>query len=473
MTTKLVNLFKARYGFEPESVDYVGAHASNRQIYRIRGKNQSVIGIINSDIMENQAFVVFARHFRRHGLPVPEILADDPAQYAYLEEDLGDSTLLDLVTAARSRGEGFSESIEDLYTKAVNYLPRFQVIAGRDIDYSYCYPRPRYDRESMLWDMDYFREQFLNRSGCAFDSGALSQDFEIFADFLAEADSNFFMYRDFQARNIMVQNGELYFIDFQGGRRGPLQYDLASLLYQSTAYIPQEVRDRLLARYLDALALVHPLDRASFMKHYRGYVLIRLLQVLGAYGRKGLGEGKRYFTDSIPHALNAMRSFLEKMGMPIALPALSEVLRKIVDAPLGATPVPLTVSISSFSFKSGLPESNAGHGGGFVFDCRCLPNPGRDERFKKLTGRDQSVVEFLRVSEEVGRFFEGCAALVEQAVTNFQSRRFASLTVCFGCTGGQHRSVFLAEELARRLRAKYSIVVTVEHRDMPAFEGAE
>ncbi len=350
-------------------------------------------------------------------------------------------------------------------------MPRFQIEAGRDLNYKLCYPRASFDRQSMAWDLNYFKYYFLKLAGIPFNEQALEDDFGRLTRFLLRADRDYFLYRDFQSRNIMLRDGAPYFLDYQGGRKGALQYDIASLLYDAKADLPPELRQQLLDRYLDGLAGFIELDRAVFMRHFHGYVYIRLMQALGAYGFRGFYERKAHFLQSVPYALQNLRWLLQNVELPIALPALMEAFQRAVDSDKlqGLTfeaENPITVRISSFSFHRGPLQDETGNGGGFVFDARGLPNPGREERFKTLTGKDAPVADYLSQQESVHQFLISAMSLVDASVSNYQSRGFQNLMVSFGCTGGQHRSVYLAEQLAKHLRAQSGVEVVLRHREL-------
>ena len=456
---------------------------SGRRIIRLFGQNTKAVGILYEVREENLAFLEFSRHFRKHGLPVPEIYADDLSQGAYVEEDLGDTTLFDFLSLNR-KGEDIAPAVLESYRKALAVLPRFQVVAGRDLNYKVCYPRSSFDRQSIAWDLNYFKYYFLRLAGIPFNEQALEQDFTRMTKFLLSAPHDYFLYRDFQSRNIMLRNGEPFFVDYQGGRKGALQYDPASLLYDAKADLPPALRQRLLDHYLDVLAELIPLDRAVFMQHYYAYVYVRILQALGAYGFRGFYERKPHFLQSVPYALKNIRWLLHNVELPISLPTLTDAFRamlaseKLLHLPTegdlasaqtsGATPhSPLTVRIFSFSFhRGGVPKDESGNGGGFVFDGRSLPNPGREERFKDLTGKDAPVAEYLDHQESVHKFFANVSSLVEGSVREYQRRGFSSLMVSFGCTGGQHRSVYLAEQMAKYLRAKNGVEVVLRHCEL-------
>src|SRR5579864_3446240 len=421
---------------------------SGRRIVRLSGENASAIGILYDVREENIAFLEFSRHFRRHGLPVPEIHAEDLNHGAYLEEDLGDTTLFDFLADNRD-GANVAAAVVEVYRKALSVLPRFQIDAGRDLNYKVCYPRASFDRQSISWDLNYFKYYFLRLAGIPFSEQALEQDFARLTKFLLTAPHDYFLYRDFQSRNIMLRDGQPFFLDYQGGRRGALQYDIASLLFDGKADLPPALRQQLLEHYLAALTGHIELDRDAFMRHYYGYVYIRIMQALGAYGFRGFYQRKTHFLQSVPFALKNIRWLLDNVELPIALPNLMLAFRKMLQSEklqvASSEPEKLTVRIVSFSFHRGVPQDNSGHGGGFVFDARALPNPGREERFKSVTGKDDVVIEYLKRHESVRKFSENAIALVDASVSNYLQRGFKNLMVSFGCTGGQHRSVYLAE----------------------------
>ncbi|MCB0643096.1 MAG: phosphotransferase, partial [Phaeodactylibacter sp.] len=356
------------------------------------------------------------------------------------------------------------------YRQVVEALPRLQVLGGEGLDYSLCYPQGDFDARAMHWDMQYFKYYYLKLLDFPFDERALEADFESLSSWLATAGADHFMLRDCQSRNIFIKAGMPYFIDFQGGRLGPLQYDLVSLLWQAKANIPQQDREQLVACYLDSLEQLLTVDRKAFLEFYYGFVLIRTLQVLGAYGLRGLVQQKAHFIQSIPLALANAAWLLEEGHVPAHLPALQQAVEMIVEqAPKMDQPLsdgaekPLVVTVQSFSFKRGLPTDEKGHGGGFIFDCRSLHNPGRYEPYKKLTGRDPEVQAFLRERSQMPKFLDHVYGLVDEAVRNYLERNFESLTVNFGCTGGQHRSVFAADQLAQHLQETFNVKVQLHH----------
>jgi aminoglycoside/choline kinase family phosphotransferase len=445
-----------------------------------------VIGALADDVAENEAFLAFTEAFRSAGLPVPEIYAVHPDRTAYLLTDLGDTTLFGTVAAIRER-EGVSaapgaaaplpEEALALYRRVVGWLPRFQVIGAERIDFSLAYPHASFGERSIRWDLNYFKYLFLKLAHVPFDEARLEADFSTLAEHLADAPADYFLYRDFQSRNVLIVEGDPWFIDYQGGRRGALQYDVASLLYDAKAGLSEQTRSVLLDAYLEALAEYVDVPRTSFLRYYRPFVLVRILQAMGAYGYRGFYERKQRFLTSVPYAVANLAAVLDAGPLGVELPELEAVLRRIIArpdfAPEEGSDPGLTVSIGSFSYKGGIPADDAGHGGGFVFDCRVLPNPGRREEYRDLTGLDPSVGAFLDDLPEAGPFWDSVVGLVDAAVDGYQRRGFRSLTVRFGCTGGQHRSVYFAERLAAHLAPR--VRVRVEHREReqwPAAPGA-
>jgi len=338
------------------------------------------------------------------------------------------------------------------------------------LNYKKCYPRASFDRQSIAWDLNYFKYYFLRLAGIPFNEQALEDDFSRLTKFLLTAPHDYFLYRDFQSRNVMLRDGQPFFVDYQGGRKGALQYDIASLLYDAKADLPPELRQQLLNHYLDTLTGFIDLDREAFLRHYNTYVYVRIMQALGAYGFRGFYERKVHFLQSVPYALKNVRWLLHNVTLPIALPTLMDAFNSMLRSEKlqGAAPgtETLTVRIFSFSFHRGWPKDETGNGGGFVFDGRSLPNPGREERFKALTGRDAPVIDYLNQQESAHQFLANVTSLVDASVSSYQRRGFKDLMVSLGCTGGQHRSVYLAEQLAKHLRGRSGIEVIVHHREL-------
>jgi aminoglycoside/choline kinase family phosphotransferase len=467
----LKQLFEQRFHSPVERVEPLQGElgGSGRKIIRLARGELSAIGILYGVREENVAFLEFSRHFRRHGLPVPEIYGEDLNQGAYLEEDLGDTTLFEFLSKNRA-GEKVAPEAVETYRKVAAVLPRFQVGAGRDLNYKVCYPRGSFDRQSIAWDLNYFKYYFLRLAEVPFNEQALEVDFGRLTKFLLSAPRDYFLYRDFQSRNIMLRDGQPFFLDYQGGRKGALQYDIASLLYDAKADLPPQLRQQLLDHYLEELASFIEVARDAFLEHYYAYVYVRIMQALGAYGFRGFYERKAHFLQSVPYALKNVRWLLHNVELPIALPTLMDAFKSMVGSEklraVASETDNLTVRIVSFSFHRGLPEDETGNGGGFVFDGRSLPNPGREERFEALTGRDAAVIEYLDQQESVHQFLDNVVSLVDASVSNYQNRRFKSLMVSFGCTGGRHRSVYLAEQLAKHLRGRSGVDVELRHREL-------
>jgi aminoglycoside/choline kinase family phosphotransferase len=473
MYEALVRLYSAHHGRAPRSILEIAGDGSSRSYYRLVGDDlRTAIGAIGPDREENRAFLSFTRAFRKAKLPVPELYGVDETAGVWLEEDLGDTTLFNALVEARKHepGSPFPTAMLPAYKRVVEVLPRFQVEGGRAVDYSVAYPRGAFDLQSILWDLNYFKYHFLKLAHVPFNEQRLENDFLALARYLLHADTSHFLYRDFQSRNIMMVEGEPYFIDYQGGRRGAPQYDIASLLYDAKAAIPDAMRAEILDHYLGALSNYLKFDRAEFIELYRGYVLVRIMQAMGAYGYRGFFERKPRFLQSVPYAARNIRALLES-GLPVALPELESVFQRIVQewAHRGeaAEPRPgLNVHIVSFSFRNGYPEDETGHGGGFVFDCRALPNPGRHLEYRTMCGRDAGVLEYIERRAESHFFWNHVRSLVDAQVEEYLRRGFSSLSISFGCTGGQHRSVYFAERLASHIRHEFPQVnVQLTHRE--------
>jgi aminoglycoside/choline kinase family phosphotransferase len=463
---KITALYESWAGEQVTSILPLTRTASNRSYFRITSATKKAIGTYGPDPKENTAFVSFTKSFYQKGLPVPELYAENLSEQIYIQEDLGGTTLYRFL---QENKDGFSESSMEMYKKVLAGLARMQVEGTKDLDYSVAYPRPDFDRQSMQWDLNGFKYFFLKLSGLTFDEQALEKDFDTLIDFLLSADRTYFMYRDFQARNIMLKDGEPYFIDYQGGRRGALHYDPASLLFQPKAAIPFAIREELMSYYLDVIAEMIPVDREKFMDHFYGYVMIRRIQAFGTYGQRGLHERLAYFINGLPIALQDIKWVLDNKELPIEIPELLRVLRLAIEDPRFQPAGKqtdnkfLTVRVNSFSYKFSHPEDPSGNGGGFVFDCRFINNPGRYEPYKKLTGRDEPVIKFLKENSNIADYLNNIYHIVDEAVENYIERKFTSLMVNFGCTGGQHRSVYAADMLAAHLEQKYGVNVELKH----------
>ncbi|MCX6282141.1 MAG: phosphotransferase [Bacteroidetes bacterium] len=467
---KIARLYKDWSGSEAFKILKLAGSGSYRQYYRLTGASGTVVAAYNADVRENLAFLKFSRHFKAMELPVPRVFHTASDSEAYLLEDLGDTTLFSALTRLRTRENYIHPDIVKLYLKVVEYLPRFQIIAGHSIPFDYCYPRPAFDRQSMMWDLNYFKYYFLKLAKIPFDEQTLEEDFNTLTSFLLEVRADNFMYRDFQSRNIMIHNNAPWFIDYQGGRKGALQYDLASLLYDAKADLPEDFRSQLLNHYIKVGMQFSSSEETRFRKYFDGFVLIRILQAMGAYGFRGYYENKPLFLQSIPFAVQNIKILRERDQIPVRLPMLMKALDEITGSPafsgIKSTKSDLTVNVISFSYKKGIPADESGNGGGFVFDCRALPNPGRYPEFSDISGRDKLVIDFLRKEPEVDAYLNHVFSLVGQSVRNYTDRGFSNLMVSFGCTGGQHRSVFCAEELSKYLQDKFNVKVRLKHTNL-------
>ena len=451
-------------GETPNEILPIAESGSARKYFRIVTDKRSLIGTYSSNIEENEAFLCFSKHFHDLGLNVPEVFAVNAERTCYLQSDFGDDNLFAHVQRELITNGGPSTSsgtLISLYKKALSHLVKLQVLGHQGLDYSKAYPTERFDRQAIIDDLNYFKYYFVKpHEEIDFNETRLGKDFEAFADFVSQAPCDFFMYRDFQSRNIMVKDDELYFIDFQGGRKGPLNYDVVSLLYQVKAQIPQAIRNELVEYYKAELSRYINPETVKFDTYQPYFVYLRLMQVLGAYGFRGLIQKKSHFIESIPYALREIEA-LSKVTPLTAYPELQSVINQLnkLDTKYAALIAPpvgkLTVTINSFSFKKGYPADFSGNGGGYVFDCRALPNPGREPQFMTKTGRDWEVIDYLMAKPPVHVFLDHVKGIVGQSVDNYRERHFSNLMVSFGCTGGQHRSVFFAQTIYDWLKATY------------------
>lgn len=467
---RLAELFLKKFGRPADSIIALRSDGSDRKIYRVVAGDLTVIGILGVDIQESAAFLEFSRHFKKHNLRVPEIYIENSDGSAYLEEDFGDDTLFSWMCQIREH-HGFTDDIKNMYRQVVEYLPRFQIEAGRSIDYSYCYQHQEFGLDSMHWDLHYFKRHFINYFyKKKVNHTDLDKDFNRLIKFLLQEDRKYFLYRDFQSRNVMIKDGLPHFIDYQSGRKGALQYDLASLLYDAKANLPEEFREEMIDGYLQQASQLTRINPKRFRKYFYGFVLIRVMQAFGAYGYLSAVKGKTHFFKSVPFAIKNLEILLnKKVEILDQLPMLREIFSNLVyDQSLREFDAKkkLAVRILSFGFhKSGIPEDKSGNKGGFVFDCRFLPNPGREERFKSLTGKDRPVSEFLASQNIVSDFLDHVFRIADYAVDNYQTRSFSDLMISFGCTGGKHRSVFCAERLAAHLKTR-GIDVKLQHLEL-------
>ena len=461
----LRQLYLSYIGHEPESIEAFPSSGSNRRYFRLTGQ-PTLIGVRGESVEENRTFIYLAGHFRRQGLPVPQVFAHSEDGLYYLQEDLGDTLLFDKLGTKSGEGED-SARLFPLLRKVIRLLPVLQYKGAEGLDFGQCYPQPAFNRRSVLWDLNYFKYCFLKATGLDFQEDRLEDDFQTMADVLLAEDTPTFMYRDFQSRNVMLRgDDEPWFIDFQGGRRGPIYYDVASFLWQAKANFSDALRQTLVDEYMDSLRQFRPVDKACFKSRLRHFVLFRTLQVLGCYGFRGYFERKPHFLQSVPYALANLRNLLQEPYKEY--PYLSGLLLRMTELER-FSPIPqtdhLVVRITSFAYPKGIPEDPSGNGGGFVFDCRAIHNPGRYEAYKPLTGLDEPVIRFLEEDGEISVFLEHVYALVDASVRKYLRRGFTSLCVSFGCTGGRHRSVYAAQHLAQHLHDTFGVEIDLHHRE--------
>lgn len=463
-TTILSQLYTQTTGTPPVDIIELPASGSNRRYFRLTG-TQSLIGAIGTCREENEAFIYMADHFAKKGLPTPQVVAISPDCMAYLQNDLGDTSLFQAIEKGRlTRSFGTYE--RDLLVKTIRLLPDIQFLGAEGFDFNKCYPSSSFDLRTIMWDLNYFKYCFLKATGLEFQEDLLEDDFHKMASELMKADSDTFMYRDFQSRNVMINNGNPWFIDFQGGRRGPCYYDVASFLWQAKANYPDSLRDELIDEYIISLRKYINVDEKEFHHTLRHFVLFRTLQVLGAYGFRGYFEKKPHFIQSVPFAIANLRRLLAEPYDEY--PYLNELLCRLVEMKQFTDDIQkrqLIVKVTSFAYKKGIPNDATGNGGGYVFDCRAINNPGKYERYKPFTGLDSNVIKFLEDDGEIIEFLEHCYALVDASVKRYIERGFTNLMVSFGCTGGQHRSVYCAQHMAEHLYSKFNVKVELIHRE--------
>ena len=466
-TSILSDLYLSVKAKRPETIVELPSSGSNRRYFRLSGKNgtDSIIGVIGTSDDENKAFIYMARHFGEQNLPVPEVLAVSDDGMAYIQTDLGNSLLFQEIEKGRLT-RSFSATEKELLAKTIRRLPDIQFAGAKDMDFSVCYPVDSFDERSIMWDLNYFKYCFLKATGLDFSEDKLEDDFQAMAKVLMQSATDTFMYRDFQSRNVMIRDGEPWFIDFQGGRRGPFYYDVASFLWQAKANLPDSLRHDLLMEYLHAVNKYYPIGEKEFLANLRHFVLFRTLQVLGAYGFRGYFEKKPHFMQSVPYAIENLRGLLTE---PYAeYPYLNELLNRLVNMKQFTELLnkkKLTVRVLSFAYKKGIPNDPSGNGGGYVFDCRAINNPGKYERYKPFTGLDRQVISFLETDGEVLTFLDHCYALTDASIERYIERGFTNLMIAFGCTGGQHRSVYCAQHTAEHIANKFKVQVELVHRE--------
>ncbi len=471
---EILKLFQQFNDVPVTGIDKLPQAGSERHYFRIHTADKNFIATYGANLKENKSFIYFSKHFKKKKLAVPEIFCINAGNNIYIQEDFGDVSLLN-----KLEEKGFSAEVYELYKKSLQQLALLQVKGHEGLDYKKCLTNAAFGKQAIMADLLYFKYYFLDALRRPYDKQKLLDDFEALSNYLSHTEYKYFMFRDFQSRNIMVTpplNGGLggvHFIDYQGGMKGAPQYDVASLLWQAKANLPDDWKQHLLEDYMDAFEKIvgNPISKDIFRSQYNGYVLIRLLQVLGAYGFRGLFERKAHFLTSIPLALQNLKWFLKNQNLGITLPEFKKVLEICISGevileftPVQATPeTPLLVTINSFSYKKGIPADISENGGGYVFDMRGILNPGRIEEYKTQSGLDKSVTDFLEQQTDMPVFLTGVFSIIDISVSDYIKRGFISLMINFGCTGGQHRSVYAAEAVARHLRNKFKVKINLNH----------
>ena len=464
MIQDIKNLFLKTFNQDIEDIEEISAHGSSRKYFRCISKDYVVMAAYNDNLQENSAFIHYSQQLSLNQIKVPKVYSEDLDNNIYLIEDLGNTTLYDKICEFHN-GKIDQEEIRNYYKQAISDLIRIQIIAGKDFDYTNAFPIKEFNSKAINWDLNYFKYYFLRLSNTPFNERELEEDFETFVSYVLNTDNNYFLFRDFQSRNIMVRDSQLYYIDYQGGRKGFLQYDLASLLFDAKARLSPDIREELLEYYIEELKKYKEVDINDFINRFYASVYLRIFQALGAYGYRGYFERKTHFLESIPYALSNL-SYLQKNNkMPISLPYLNNIINSMIESDKlkEIHKTNLTIDIKSFSFKKGYPYDASGNGGGYIFDCRAINNPGRYEEYKSLNGKDREVIEFLEKQPETNEFFENTLSLVNQNINVYLKRGFTNLSVYYGCTGGQHRSVFFAEKLFKTLSKRQDINVVISH----------
>ncbi|MBP3353183.1 MAG: phosphotransferase [Bacteroidales bacterium] len=458
----LSELYYKAIGVQPKSVVKLSGDGSNRTYYRLLSDKGSLIGVSGVSTDENNAFITIANVFNECGIDAPKVIEISSDGMHYLIEDLGDETLFTLLKESRECGV-FNDKDCEMLCQTMALLADIQFKVGEKLNFDICYPVANFDRVSVFWDLNYFKYCFLKGVGIEIDEPALESDFETLCNFLLEENDNTFLYRDFQSRNVMWHNNKPYFIDFQGGRRGPIYYDVASFVGQTRAKYSNEVCEKMINAYICSLRKYKEVNIDDFYKKLNIFRIFRLLQTLGTYGYRGLFERKKAFIDPIPATLNQIDELLN--GYKDVLPYISKVMAEVKVLPRfkKSDYKGLTVDVMSFSYHRGIPDDYSGNGGGFVFDCRAIHNPGRYEQYKKLNGTDAPVIEFLEQESNICEFLDSAYSMVDNMVDTYMKRGFTHIQICCGCTGGQHRSVYSAEHIAKHIADKFGVRINVKH----------
>ncbi|MBC7587592.1 MAG: phosphotransferase [Chitinophagaceae bacterium] len=468
VTAGIEQLFATWKMQQAERIEKLPQSGSDRIYFRIYLRGETFIATYNLHVKENKTFVHFSNYFKNKSLPVPEVFCMSDDETIYIQEDLGTESLLN-----KLEEYGHHHYTYTMFQKSLKALASIQIKGDDGLNYDWCLTAKEFGKQAIMSDLLYFKYYFLDTLRLPYDKQAMLDDFEALSSYLTYTEHKYFMFRDFQSRNIIVQKDEVYFIDYQGGMKGALQYDVASLLWQAKAKLSEEWKDNLLDYYLDQVEhiLDRGLDRNTFISQYNGYVLIRLLQVMGAYGFRGLFERKAHFLASIHPALCNIKFFLENKRIGIAMPEFDRVLKMMVADEMlerfttveADEQTPLLVAINSFSYKKNIPVDASENGGGFMFDMRGILNPGRFDDYKCLSGKDKSVCDFLEQRTKMNQYLNSVWDLIDITVEDYIERGFTNLMINFGCTGGQHRSVFAAEQTARHLKNKYKVKVDINH----------
>ena len=462
MTTHDKNIISALYeetfGKKPEEILPIAGGGGGRRYYRITDREESVVGVVSEDKNETEAFFKLDNYLESSGIKVPKILNATSDHKSYLLDDLGSQPLMGLL--------GSEEGMK-LSQNALDCLIEIQTLPEKDWEKLTGFPP--FSERLVRWDLNYFKYDFLKPALVEFDEEKLEDDFDKITESLTTDEMvDGFMYRDFQSRNIMVKDHKLWFIDFQGARKGPLTYDAVSFIWQAKAPFSVEERIELMDYYASCLSAKKKIEKSLIQGQLNIMMIFRTLQVLGAYGFRGLIEKKPHFLESIPLAIGNL-SYMMERGFLNKYPELKRISKRLVEwnqRRESPEDKELVIRVFSFSYKKGYPEDLTGTGGGFMFDCRAIHNPGRYEEYKTKTGMDIQVIDFLRKTEEADLFLNNSYAIVKPSIERYLKRGFTSLQVGFGCTGGQHRSVYCAEGFVKMIENDFpDVKIILSHRE--------
>jgi aminoglycoside/choline kinase family phosphotransferase len=320
--------YREIFGNSDLKITALPGSGSDRKYFRIEAGGKTLIGAYNPVPEENEAFIGFTEHFAAKGLNVPEIYGYLPDKHIYFLSDLGDINLYKWLKG-RPDITNFNEETKDLFRRILDHLILFQTIGVEGLNLDLCYPHRSFDRQSMMWDMNYFKYMLLKFLAVPFNERRLEHDFNSLADYLLQAGQDYFLYRDFQSANIMIKDDEPWFIDYQGGRKGAPQYDVASLLYDAKIPMLASNRDELLRYYVGKFCAVSHEDEHKFAGYFAGFSMIRIMQALGAFGFRGLYEQKPTFTESIVPGVNLLQEVIMTAEINLRLPELHNSVRLI------------------------------------------------------------------------------------------------------------------------------------------------